>query len=316
MKQPETFEGSLALVINGELDMDTFWPDVHKQGRLLAACPEYEGNFRPISIVLARLFVWNLEMAGRKRQLECSQALAGEDEDMVTTYLKYRIKELQTAINRTWTGIKKNKRPILERLLEARLKVSLLLDSNGGSANIMDQILQITDQTRTKASQVSAFGTIEIKSAAANLFMSADHGRRFLLDDTEAMFHLSTWTQEQDSEIRERAWDDREDLICGQPISRANLKKLAALIEQARRSEKRDPHLYFSGKDMAKYRLAEARLTVPELRADFDAFHGVAPEQYRGTAIEQYFDLESCGFMSEGSRRLLAALMRDKRRPL
>lgn len=77
-----------------------------------------------------------------------------------------------------------------EILFSGRNRLALFLNSNGGYVSQLRRLEDLAYVAKMHAGKIFAFGGANVKSAAAELMLSAVQRRRFIIPETEMFFHL------------------------------------------------------------------------------------------------------------------------------
>lgn len=167
MGAQENFDGKMVISVRGPLTESFFKP---RAGRVRWYCEDVR-RFLPIEFDLEEAF-----SARDEHGLELSEAISAAIESV------------------GWRDTPSDE--IAEIMGNGRLKLALLLNTEGGLISIMNIIWRFIGHVRSRKGVVAAFGRGPVESAGAEVFIQADEDQRFLEDAGHLMFHLTTGAYE------------------------------------------------------------------------------------------------------------------------
>ena len=208
---------------------------------------------------------------------------------------------------------------IFEILAEGRLKVSFLLNSFGGKGTMRDMTVESAEHVKRRGGELFSFGGLNIISAAAELFVMPPAKRRYLLKNSELLFHMGSTAymeltedflsehypficsegEMSEEEFAEQEKRDQEEekskdmahlrqlILRSTPVS--NKEKVNGIINKAFDDPANiDKAITFTGDEAAKLGLAN-RVTPESLAGEFNKANNVDKSAYEGTKIEEFF---------------------------
>lgn len=266
MGTQETFDGKMVISVRGPITDSFFKP---RAGRVRWYCEDVS-RFLPIEFDLEEAF--NIR---DKHGIELSEAIA-------------------TAINAEgWSD--KPADEIAEIMGNGRLKLALLLNTEGGLIHIMNIIRRFIGHVRSRKGVVAAFGRGPVESAGAEIFMNADRDQRFLGDRANLMFHLTTGTYENRGgkgvvkKDGEQEWEELCNRLRVKTIESCR-SVLERSIEQAVKEtdDLPDRPMVFSCQRAEEFGWAERSLSLRKRFETVMGFTGIA-DYGRGSAVDNFF---------------------------
>lgn len=270
-------DNKLVIVADGKLDEDFF--DTHRN------------NFH---------FVDRRESGFRSLGFDFMDTLTEEAMSGSAFSAHFRLRERVEDIV-YWKAEEKARLKKMQRIIaEQKLKIAVLINSEGGKINILEPLLVFLESMRNKGNEVFTFGGERMRSAGAGLFVATDPERRFATPRSELLFHLI-------SEGYIAAGDEWHLTAEGVAHKYDLQKKLIGLTRKRFRGEMRrilekafsdremqvspDCPIVLNGGGIERFGFAAISAKHgSSLRGQFEAALGVTAEQYSGGRVGAFFN--------------------------
>jgi len=181
-------------------------------------------------------------------------------------------------------------------VLEGRVRLSLLLDTEGGPGFYQSNIGNIKKFLSQSGGEFMTFGGVHVLSLGAQLLMTAAKGDRYVHPMSQVLFHLGEPDPRAKLSKRDRRrgkkWDIEE--LYAKLVEEAAPEKRKEMAEWlktnllAKNPKSEDRPVNLSGKSMNEWGMAKA-LKVEPMRLEYLRRHGIGWESVRGTPIDHFF---------------------------
>lgn len=266
MEAQENFDGRMVISVRGPITESFFKP---RAGRVRWYCEDVH-RFLPIEFDLEGTFDIH-----DKQGIGLSKAISAAIE------------------SEGWRDTPSDE--IAEIMANGRLKLALLLNTEGGLIHVMNIIRRFIGHVRSRKGAVTAFGRGPVESAGAELFMNGDDDNRFLEDGGHLMFHLTTGTYENRGgrgrvkQAGEHEWGK----LCDRLRSKTPESRRAVLEKRIKRAVKNtdsqpDRPIQVSYRNAEEFEWAEIS---NDLRKKFETvmgFTGIA-DYGRDSTVDNFF---------------------------
>jgi len=181
-------------------------------------------------------------------------------------------------------------------ILEGRIRLSLLLDTEGGPGFYQSNISNIQKFLSRSGGEFMAFGGAHVFSLGALLLMTAAKGNRYVHPMSQVMFHLGEPDPRAKLSKRDRRrgkkWDIEElysKLVDeAAPEKRAEMRQWLKTNLLADKPKSADRPVNLSGKSMEEWGMAKALNVVP-MSQEYLRRHEMSWESVKGTPIDHFF---------------------------
>lgn len=184
---------------------------------------------------------------------------------------------------------------IAEIMGNGRLKLALLLNTEGGLIHIMNVIRRFIGHVRSHKGVVAAFGRGPVESAGAELFMNGDDDNRFLEDGGHLMFHLTTSTYENRGRrgVVRKAGEREWEKLCDRLKSKTPESRRAVLEKRIKLAVKNtdsqpDRPIQVSCRHVEEFKWAEIARNLRKRFETVMGFTGIA-DYGRDSTVDNFF---------------------------
>lgn len=266
MGEQENFDGRMVISVRGPITESFFKP---RLGSVRWYCEDAH-RFLPIEFDLEEAF-----NARDEHGLELSEAIKAAIE------------------SEGWRDTPSDE--IADIMGNGRLKLALLLNTEGGLIHIMNVIRRFIGHVRQRKGMVAAFGRGPVESAGAEVFIQADEGRRVLEDRAHLMFHLTTGTYENRGGRGrvKKAGEQEWERLCRRLRAKTRrdcLMELEGLMSAAEEhtDSRPDRPIVILDKQAEEFGLAE---TSSQLRRRFETVMGLSgvADYGRESTVDNFF---------------------------
>lgn len=272
------YDGSVSIVVDGDIESD-FWSKAEEEERILFA--PAGSSFLPIPAEhIVRL--GSASASGGLIQRRIFEKTRGLSPDALVD-----MSEL--------IGDRVHKE-VYELIGKGRLRLSLILNSLGGLGSVSEEIGLIANRVREQGGSVYSYARYA-SSAAANMFMAADSGQRYLLPYSSLLFHTAApgipdCGEERARNLAETSWVYLEKMILDnvKPEQKDRVAKILKKIKGRYRSE-------FSLRAVQAERIGIAKIprhgdnSFKSLEQQFMEDHEISRTVFEGTQISKFFDM-------------------------